>query len=92
MYHEGGSDHNTTELKKFIERSFPGSVLKDEHEGFIHYQLKDSQNSWARVFAILGQAKDEFHIEDYSVSQTTLEQVFLNFARYQKEDERELPK
>ena len=29
-------------------------------------------------------AKEDLHIEDYSVSQTTLEQVFLNFARGQK--------
>ena len=28
--------------------------------------------------------KEQFHIEDYSVSQTTLEQVFLNFARAQR--------
>ena len=28
--------------------------------------------------------KEQFFIEDYSVSQTTLEQVFLNFARAQR--------
>ena len=28
--------------------------------------------------------KEQFSIEDYSVSQTTLEQVFLNFARAQR--------
>lgn len=87
----GGSDHNTADLKDFIERSFPGSLLKDEHEGFIHYQLKDSKSSWARVFGILEKAKEQYDIEDYSVSQTTLEQVFLNFARYQKEDDRQTP-
>jgi len=87
----GGSDHNTADLKDFIERSFPGSLLKDEHEGFIHYQLKDSKSSWARVFGILENAKEQYDIEDYSVSQTTLEQVFLNFARYQKEDDRQTP-
>ena len=27
--------------------------------------------------------KQRFHVDDYSVSQTTLEQVFINFARGQ---------
>lgn len=34
-------------------------------------------------------AKEQYNIDDYSVSQTTLEQVFLNFAKYQREDERQ---
>ena len=91
LLHVGGADHNTTDLKRFIDQSFPGSLLKDEHEGFIHYQLKGNQSSWARVFGILETAKEKYNIEDYSVSQTTLEQVFLNFAKYQKEDERQAP-
>lgn len=33
-----------------------------------------------KVFGILEEAKEQFHLEDYSISQITLEQVFLNFA------------
>jgi ATP-binding cassette, subfamily A (ABC1), member 3 len=34
------------------------------------------------------QAKTELSIEDYSIGQTSLEQVFLAFAKYQRpEDE-----
>lgn len=33
-----------------------------------------------KVFGILEEAKKYFHLEDYSVSQITLEQVFLSFA------------
>ena len=75
-------------MKQFIHASFPGSILKDQHQGFVNYQLKDKDKSWAKVFAVMEQAKERFDIDDYSVSQTTLEQVFLNFARYQTEDER----
>lgn len=32
------------------------------------------------MFGILEEAKEEFHLEDYSISQITLEQVFLTFA------------
>lgn len=30
---------------------------------------------WARIFSVMESAKKQFHIEDYSVGQTTLEQV-----------------
>ena len=73
-------------LKHYIETTFPGSLLKDEHQGYIHYQLKTDQ-SWAQLFGIMERAKQQYNIEDYSISQTTLEQVFLNFTRAQREAE-----
>lgn len=33
-----------------------------------------------KVFGILEEAKEKFNLEDYSISQITLEQVFLIFA------------
>ncbi|XP_071943840.1 phospholipid-transporting ATPase ABCA3-like [Antedon mediterranea] len=75
-------------LKEFIETTFPDCELKDEHQGIIHYHIKRSDKTWANIFGIMEGAKDKFSIEDYSVSQTTLEQVFLNFARAQREDDR----
>ncbi|XP_068671756.1 phospholipid-transporting ATPase ABCA3-like [Montipora foliosa] len=79
---------DTRPLKQFIEGSFPGSVLKDEHQGMVHYHIRDTNVSWAQLFGTIENVKLNFNIEDYSVSQTTLEQVFLNFARGQRaEDE-----
>jgi ATP-binding cassette subfamily A (ABC1) protein 3 len=34
---------------------------------------------------LIEKAKDGLNIEDYSVGQTTLEQIFLSFARKQRE-------
>lgn len=36
--------------------------------------------SLLKVFGILEEVKEKFSLEDYSISQITLEQVFLNFA------------
>lgn len=33
-----------------------------------------------KVFGILEKAKEQYNLEDYSISQITLEQVFLTFA------------
>lgn len=41
----------------------------------LQYQLPSSLSSLARIFSILSQSKKRLHIEDYSVSQTTLDQV-----------------
>ena len=62
-----------------------GCKLKDEHQGMVHYHINNPSLSWAQIFGCLEKAKVPFDLEDYSVSQTSLEQVFLNFARGQRE-------
>uniref|UniRef100_A0A8C5GKB0 ABC transporter domain-containing protein n=1 Tax=Gouania willdenowi TaxID=441366 RepID=A0A8C5GKB0_GOUWI len=70
-------------FKDFIESTFPGSQLKDEHQGMVHYHLTDKTLTWAQVFGTLEAAKEKYRIDDYSVSQISLEQVFLSFAQFQ---------
>uniref|UniRef100_A0A8C1MGE1 ATP binding cassette subfamily A member 3 n=1 Tax=Cyprinus carpio TaxID=7962 RepID=A0A8C1MGE1_CYPCA len=36
-------------FKDFIESTFPGSSLKDEHQGMVHYHLTDKTLTWAQV-------------------------------------------
>ena len=60
--------------------------MKDEHQGMVHYHITDPSLTWAKIFGTMERAKTIYNIEDYSVSQTTLEQVFVNFARMQRED------
>ena len=70
-------------LMNYIEQSFPGCILKDIHQGMVNYHITDTSLHWAAIFGTMERAKRTFNIEDYSVSQTTLEQVFINFARAQ---------
>ena len=70
-------------LMRFIQENFPDGEIKDVHQGMVHYHIKDTKLTWAKIFGLMEQAKVTYNIEDYSVSQTTLEQVFLNFARSQ---------
>uniref|UniRef100_A0A8C0GWN4 ATP binding cassette subfamily A member 3 n=1 Tax=Chelonoidis abingdonii TaxID=106734 RepID=A0A8C0GWN4_CHEAB len=70
-------------FKAFVEKMFPGRVLKHEHQGMVHYHLTNKNLSWAQVFGELERAKEKFHVEDYSVSQISLEQVFMSFTRFQ---------
>ncbi|XP_057202451.1 phospholipid-transporting ATPase ABCA3 [Triplophysa rosa] len=70
-------------FKDFVQNTFPGSLLKDEHQGMVHYHLTDKTLTWAQVFGVLETAKEKYRIEDYCVSQISLEQVFLSFAQFQ---------
>lgn len=70
-------------LKNYILQTFPESKLFDDHQGYVHFQITDTGVPLGKVFGTMEKAKAEFNIEDYSVHQTTLEQVFLAFTRGQ---------
>jgi len=71
-------------LRSFIEESFPNGSLKDIHPGFIHYHVQPSPDvTWGKLFEKMEIAKEKFKLDAYSVGQTSLEQVFLNFAKSQ---------
>ncbi|KAJ7305756.1 hypothetical protein JRQ81_010122 [Phrynocephalus forsythii] len=76
-------EENLQAFKTFVEKTFPGSVLKHEHQGMVHYHLTNKNLSWAQVFGALEKAKEKYCVEDYSVSQISLEQVFMSFTRFQ---------
>uniref|UniRef100_A0A671G5F2 ATP binding cassette subfamily A member 3 n=1 Tax=Rhinolophus ferrumequinum TaxID=59479 RepID=A0A671G5F2_RHIFE len=86
-----GQQEALEELKAFVDLTFPGSILEDEHQGMVHYHLPGDDLSWAKVFGILEKAKEKYGVDDYSVSQISLEQVFLSFAHLQPPGEDEGP-
>ncbi|XP_046356672.2 phospholipid-transporting ATPase ABCA3-like [Haliotis rufescens] len=95
----GASDERapapTEPLVNFITTSYPNTHVFDDHQGYVHFQVPYSAVSLAQVFTLMEQSKVQFSVEDYSVHQTTLEQVFLSFTRWQippKEDKTSLCK
>jgi len=61
-------------------------MWQDQHDGLVHYRIERAQGlTWARLFGAVESARATYDIDDYSVSQTTLEQVFISFARMQRE-------
>ncbi|XP_075031827.1 phospholipid-transporting ATPase ABCA7 [Calonectris borealis] len=76
-------------VESLMQRRFPGIVLKERHGGLLQYQLPSRASSLASVFSVLAAHRGPCHIEDYSVSQTTLDQVFVHFAREQSDEDPE---
>uniref|UniRef100_A0A8B9T0B0 ATP-binding cassette sub-family A member 2 n=1 Tax=Anas platyrhynchos TaxID=8839 RepID=A0A8B9T0B0_ANAPL len=80
------SSLNVKEVVRFFNRNFPEAILKERHHTKAQYQLKSDQISLAQVFSKMEQVVDVLGIEDYSVSQTTLDNVFVNFAKKQSDN------
>jgi ABC-type multidrug transport system ATPase subunit len=61
-------------------------VVAETHGGYARYSVAGSQLDLAAVFGCLEGNKARLRMLDYSVSQASLEQVFLRFAAQQEEE------
>uniref|UniRef100_A0A3Q4H1H2 ATP-binding cassette, sub-family A (ABC1), member 4a n=1 Tax=Neolamprologus brichardi TaxID=32507 RepID=A0A3Q4H1H2_NEOBR len=83
---EPGCAPDLNPAEAFMESTFPGCIQREKHYNTLQYKI--SSSSLARIFQMVLANKEKLKIEDYSVSQTTLDQVFVNFAKQQsREDE-----
>uniref|UniRef100_A0A3P8X8L1 P-type phospholipid transporter n=1 Tax=Esox lucius TaxID=8010 RepID=A0A3P8X8L1_ESOLU len=80
-----GNPPDLNPAEAFMESTFPGCVQREKHYNTLQYEI--SSSSLARIFQLVLANKDCLNIEDYSVSQTTLDQVFVNFAKQQSGEE-----
>lgn len=83
------SDRHSDEDKvgqfiEFILDTFAGSVLKEARDGYVNIHINDnSTRLLSSLFCAIENCKERFSIEYYVVTQTNLEQIFLNFASKQ---------
>ncbi|XP_076009720.1 phospholipid-transporting ATPase ABCA1 [Genypterus blacodes] len=74
-------------VSAYMKSCFPRVELKERHHNVLQYQLPSDACCLARVFDVLANNHEELGIIDFSVSQTTLDQVFVNFAKEQTDDD-----
>ncbi|OWZ10303.1 ABC transporter [Phytophthora megakarya] len=77
-------------LNDYLVSAFgPDGVLVMERQNdFCRFKIRGSHNEvkLSKMFALVENVKTEMHIREYSVSQTTLEQIFNSFASQQEEE------
>uniref|UniRef100_A0A672G6Q6 P-type phospholipid transporter n=1 Tax=Salarias fasciatus TaxID=181472 RepID=A0A672G6Q6_SALFA len=71
----GGSPPALGPVDDFVQQIFPGSVLKEKHHNTLQYQLPHANGALAHIFSQFASNQQRLRVEDYSVSQTTLDQV-----------------
>lgn len=86
------------DLNRFVAAHFPGSQLVERHGVRADYALtsvagspraeqqQQHQLGIADVFRTVEEAKSELHVEEYSVTQASLEDIFNQFASHQTEE------
>ncbi|XP_058488295.1 retinal-specific phospholipid-transporting ATPase ABCA4a isoform X2 [Solea solea] len=82
---EPGAVPDLNPAEAFMESTFPGCIQVEKHYNTLQYKICSS--SLARIFQMVLANKDKLNIEDYTVSQTTLDQVFVNFAKQQSRED-----
>lgn len=75
-----------TSFHQWITQKYQGSTVIENHGDNIKYRVPKfnadhSPLSIATLFRSMESHKDQFHLNDYSISETTLEQIFIGFAR-----------
>merc|ERR1711959_273303 len=67
----------TEEACRFVEAAFEGAELKELHGGCLKYHLPMEGISLSQVFRAVEAGKEGAGVAQYSVSQCSLEQVFV---------------
>ncbi|XP_041671123.1 ATP-binding cassette sub-family A member 5 isoform X2 [Cheilinus undulatus] len=78
-------------LHKEILQIFPHAARQESFATLMVYKIPmEDVKSLARSFSQLESAKQTFNFEEYNFSQSTLEQVFMEFAKEQENEEDEV--
>uniref|UniRef100_A0A4W5PE65 ABC transporter domain-containing protein n=1 Tax=Hucho hucho TaxID=62062 RepID=A0A4W5PE65_9TELE len=80
-------------LHKEIRRIFPHAARQERcvFATLMVYKIPmEDVKSLAKSFSQLESAKQAFNLEEYNLSQSTLEQVFMEFAKEQEKEEEEV--
>ncbi|KAF5294595.1 hypothetical protein FQA39_LY13354 [Lamprigera yunnana] len=73
-------------IEEFVRKNFINFTVREKHHEMITFYISDRCQPCSRMFGIIERGKSLLPIEGYSLSQCSLEQVFLTFARLQREE------
>ena len=85
---DGGVDEDTpamARLKTWLTRALPGIKVTDQHSMRHINFLVPGDAELADVFELMENNRNDIGIDDYSLAQTSLEEIFIRFAQ---DDER----
>merc|ERR1712232_1547743 len=83
----GGAPPDPQPLTKLMKQRFPTASLEECHNGYVRYQIPSANMPpLSSLFQFMEGAKDNVGLEDYSISQTSLDQIFCNFAAAQRDE------
>jgi len=79
-------EKRSLEAESFIFSSFEAAVLRERQGTKMRFEYPPQKMSIGEMFAVLEEKREMLKIKEYSLSQTTLEQIFNFFAGQQEEE------
>lgn len=75
-------DDHVTKFTLFLKNACPSTTLSERNELSLSFSIqKDNVSGIADLFRLIQDCKEEYGVEDYSVSQTSLEDIFRGFSK-----------
>ena len=67
-------------MKKFVADSLLNAELKEEYPLYLTYEVPIETIRLGELFELMESEKNALGIQDYSISQSSLEQIFVSMA------------
>ncbi|CAF3245428.1 unnamed protein product [Rotaria sp. Silwood2] len=79
---------DTKNIINYIKERIAEVDVKEEHNKMIHFRVSMNVSLY-ELFSVLEKAREELRniIEDYTVTQVTLDDVFVSFAKIQEDNQ-----
>lgn len=77
----GGIQPDIEALIHCVQQRFPEVKVEERHSTALRFKLPATIKKLSDVFGCVIEAMEKFQIDDYALSQTTLEDVFVGFAQ-----------
>lgn len=74
------------QINKRVYELFPMSQLKEKYLDLITFHIPTVTLKWSEVFGMMSRLKSENTINDFTVTQMSLEQVFLHFTKEEQSE------
>lgn len=65
-------------IEKYVKNNIQKAELREKHNQTLSYYIDDRAMPWSKLFGIMEKAKNTIGVEDYTLGQSSLEQVILN--------------
>lgn len=74
-------EKENTLLDRYMTEEFANCRLESTHNSLLTYRVDTNEIPLSTLFERIEKMKNTLSIEDYSINQTSLERIFLSFAR-----------
>ncbi|KAG1714023.1 ATP-binding cassette sub-family A member 3 [Nymphon striatum] len=82
---DGHDENRRMAITRILQNKVPSVTLKNFNLGMLNFHVRDPTEKWSNMFEVMESIKVENYVENYAITETTLEEVFLSFAEQEQD-------